>query len=133
MITKFLILSTVTAAGVGTVIALNPSEIRPGSGQRSSVSVTSAPSASATNQAPNPVPPPPGRGDGGRHHERPHYVPPNAVNPMPPGVTGGDGSFSDDWSEQDGWHGDWDDDGKGPQPTGGPTRHPRVDEQEDGR
>lgn len=133
MSVKLLVLITMTAAGVGTVLALNPVDARSsGGGPNTPPSVgvvpprpsaTSAasqlPPASRTETLPQDVresmdssdvnrPHADLRGVGGRH-DRPRYVPPSDVRDADTEGRDLPSGLDDDWDDGSGWHGDWDD------------------------
>lgn len=139
MIIKFVALAAFTAAGVGTVIALNPPEVSPGSAERSKVSVPAAVRTDGLGTTRNPqrensMHLPRHERGGPRGHDRPRYVPPHVSDPGAPNLTDDGREFEDDWSEHDGWHGEWDDDVRQPQPRESRSSQPADDsEEEDGR
>lgn len=134
MIIKFVALAAFTAAGVGTVIALNAPEVNPESEKRSSVSVPAEVPTGRVGLV-DEVTSPPRHGPGGpRGHERLRYVPPHAGNPSSLDLTEDGREFEGDWSEHEGWHGEWDDDVRRPEPR--ESRHPQeqdTNEQEQSR
>lgn len=138
MIIKFVALSALTVAGVGTVIALNPPEVRPDSANRGSVSVSTQTPTSAPEGTDGPaadqMQSPRRDGNGPGRHDRPRYVPPHALSPGAPVFPNDDEDFEGDWSEHDGWHGGWDDDVRQPRSHESPRSQTDDDqEQEDGR
>ena len=145
MIIKFVALSALTAAGVGTVIALNPPASHPSAPARTGV-ITPKQTVGSTGSEPSSgtqvenLDGPPAQISPDRHqrfapngHHRPQYVPPHGVDPSGRGLSDDGKEFEGDWSEHEGWQGGWDDDAPRPHPHDTRPPHGEDDEQENGR